>query len=140
MDACLISALVVVIIFVVGVILVILIGRRPKSLCSIPSRDVFTYRHELINKLTSQNYKIKEKENGNIFVEKDFFSATTLVLKQNGANIDILFIHSNTNSFLIVFIVLFLFVWIGAIVLAIIADSNSKGFRNNELKPLLNAY
>ena len=92
MDTCLISALVVVIIFVVGVILVILIGRRPKLLCSIPSHDVFTYRHDLINKLTSQDYKIKEKENGNIFVEKDFFSATTLVLKQNGANIDISFI------------------------------------------------
>jgi hypothetical protein len=68
------------------------------------------------------------------------FSATTLVLKQNGPNVDVSYIHSNSSEFLIVFIILFIIIWIVAIILAVIADSNSKNFRNNELIPLLQGY
>jgi len=39
-----------------------------------------------------------------------------------------------------VFIILFIIIWIVAIILAFIADSNSKSFRNNELIPLLQEY
>jgi hypothetical protein len=140
MDACLITILVIIIIFVIGSILIFTIGRRPTLLCTIPNRDVITFRNEMLNRLTAQPYEIKEKPNGDVFIKKDFFSATTLVLKQNGINVDVSFIHSNCSAFLAVFIVLFILFWIAAIVLAVIADSNSKTFRNNELIPLLGGY
>jgi len=140
MDACLITFLIIAIVFAIGFILLILIGRRPKLLFSISNRDMFSYRQEAINKLNSRGYIIREKDNGNIFVQKDTFSATTLAFRQNGSNVDVLFIHSNSNLFLALFIVLFITIWIVAIILAIIADSNSKKFRNNELIPLLQGY
>ena len=140
MDICLITILVFVIIFAICLVLIFIIGRRPKLLCNIPNRNVTTYRHELLNRLRNQHYDINEKPDGHIFIKKDFFSATTLVLKQNGPDVDVLYIHSNSYEFLIVFIILFIVIWIVAIVLAVIADSNSKSFRNNELIPLLRAY
>jgi len=140
MDACLITFLIVIIIFAVCLVLIFTIGRRPKLLCTIPNRDIITYRHEMLNRLKYQNYEIQEKKNDHVFVNKDFFSSTTLVLKQNGPNVEVCFIHSNSNAFLAVFIILFLFVWIAAIILAVIADSKSKSYRENELKPLLMGY
>jgi len=140
MDACLISILIFIIVIVTVLILILIVGRRPKFLCNIPNRNLYPYKHDIMNRLRSRNYETAEKPNGNIFIKKDFFTETTLVFKQNGPNIEVSFIHSNSNAFLAVFIVLFLFIWIIAIVLAIIADSNSKEFRNNELKPLLIGY
>lgn len=140
MDPCLITIIIALIVFIVGIILIIVIGMRPKFLCTIPNRDLLSYKHELLNRLNARGYKIKERKNGNIFVQKNTFSATTLVFKQNGQNVDILFIHSNSNAILIVFILSFITFWIVAIILAIIADSNSKDFRNNELKPILTGY
>jgi len=140
MDACLITALIFIVIFVIGLILLLTIGRRPKFLCSIPNRDMFSYRQETINKLANRGYLIKEKENGNVFVQKDTFSATTLVFKQNGPNVDVLFIHSNSSIVLVAFIICIITIWIIAIILAVIADSKSKNFRNNELMLLLSGY
>jgi hypothetical protein len=140
MDACLVTILVIIIIFAIGIILLIKFGRRPKFLCSIPNRDILSYRQEAINRVTNKGYLIKEKENGNIFVQKDTFSATTLVFKQNGPNIDVLYIHSNSSVLLAAFIICIFTIWIIAIILAIIADSNSKSFRNDELKPLLTGH
>lgn len=140
MDTCLVIFFIFLILFVIGFILIVVIGRRPKPLCSIPNRDINTYRQEALNKLTYQNYLIKEKQNGNIFVQKDTFSATTLVFKQNGSNVDVLFIHSNSNLLLAAFIITIITIWIIAIVLAVIADSNSKSFREKELIPILSEY
>ena len=140
MDTCLIIFLIIAIIFAISIILIFTIGRRPKFLCTIPNRNVTSFRQELLIRLGNQRYEINEKPNGEIFIKKDFFSATTLVLKQNGPDVDVLYIHSNSYEFLIVFIILFIVIWIVAIVLAVIADSNSKSFRNNELIPLLRAY
>ena len=63
-----------------------------------------------------------------------------MVFKQNGQNVDVLYIHSNSSVFLVIFIVCFFTIWILAIILALIADSNSKSFREDELKPLLRGY
>ena len=140
MDACLITIIVIIILFVIGFILLIKIGRRPKFLCSVSNRNVFTYRQEIINKLKDRGYLIKEKQNDDIFVQKDTFSATTLVFKQNGANVDVLFIHSNSNTMLAAFIILFITIWIVAIILALIADSKSEKFRLSELLPIIQGY
>ena len=140
MDACLVTILVVAIIFTIGFILLIKFGRRPKSLCSIPNHNIFSYRQEAINKLSNKDYLIKEKKNDDVFVQKDIFSATTLVFKQNGQNVDVLFIHSNSTVMILAFIISFIFIWIVAIALALIADSKSKTFRENELMPLLIGY
>jgi len=99
-----------------------------------------SYRQEVLNKLNNQGYLIKEKENGHIFVQKDTFSATTLVLEQNGQNVNVYFIHTNSKALLAILIVCILTIWIVALILALIADSNSKRFRNEELKPLLCGY
>ena len=98
MDACLITILVIVIIFTICLVLIFTIGRRPKFLCTIPNRNVTSYRQELLNRLGNQHYIINEKPNEQIFIKKDFFSATTLVLKQNGPNVDISYIHSNSSE------------------------------------------
>jgi len=140
MDACLLTILIVIVIFVVGIILLIKFGRRPKFLCCIPNRNVTSYRQEVISRLGTKEYTIREKENGNIFVQKDTFSATTLVFKQNGLNVDVLFIHSNSNAMLAALIICIFTIWILAVVLALVADSNSKSFRDNDLKPLLMGY
>jgi hypothetical protein len=139
-DACLITIIIAIIIIVIGFLLLIVIGRRPKFLCNIPNRDTISYRRDVLNRLNNQRYKVVEKENGNIFVQKDTFSATTLVFKQNGPNVEVAYIHSNSNLFLVIFIICFITIWIIAIILAVIADLNSKGFRNDELKPLLTGY
>jgi len=140
MDACLLTVLIIIVIFVVGFILLIKFGRKPKFLCCIPNRDVANYRKEAVSRLATRGYILKEKENGNVFVQKDVFSATTLVFKQNGLNVDVLFIHSNSNAMLAAFIICFFTIWILAIVLALVADSNSKSFRDNDLTSLLMGY
>jgi hypothetical protein len=140
MDACLITAIIIIIAFVIGLVLIIKLSRRPKFLYSTPNRNLSIYKQEIIIKLENQGYTIKEKENGNVFVQKDTFTATTLVFKQNGSNVDVLYIHSNSNKFLVAFIICFFTVTIVAIILAVIADSKSDSFRNNELKPLLSGY
>jgi len=137
MDVFLVILFLIVIAFVVGFIIIIKIGKREKILCTFKGRSEISIKNEIIKKLNSNNYEITEKENGNIFVKKDFFTAVNLIIKQNGANVDLFYIHSNTTSFLIVFVILIFTFWILAIVLAIIADSNSKSFRENELINLL---
>jgi hypothetical protein len=139
MDACLMTFLVGVICIMI-IILIILLGRRPKLLCSIQNHNTFSFRQEAINKIRTQGYIIKEKKNDNIFVQKDAFSATTLVFKQNGPDVDVLFIHSNSTGVLAAIIILIFTIWVIAIILAVIADSKSKNFRENELKPLLTGY
>lgn len=136
MDACLVMLLILVI-FIIIVIALVLFGRRRKFLCKIPNRDLLSFKKDIIDKFKSCNYLIKEKENNKVFVQKDNFSATTLVFKQNGQDVDVLFIHSNSTILLVAIIALIFIAWIIAIVLAIIADSNSKIFRNNELIPLI---
>jgi len=136
MDACLPIILVIAVFWLIILILII-IERRPKPLCVITNKDMASYKQDTITKLTSQGYLIKEKKKERIFVQKDTFSATTLVFKQNKSNVDVLYIHSNSTAMLIAFIVSFIFIWILAVVLAVIADSKSKDFRENELIPLL---
>lgn len=140
MDACLITLIVVIIIFLIGLILFIKFARRPKLLLTVSNRNITSYRQEVLNKLTNKGYIIKEKENGNIFVQKDNFSATTLVLKQNGLDVDVLYIHTNSNLILTLIVIFFITIWLIAIILALIADSKSKSFREDELKPLLGGY
>jgi hypothetical protein len=140
MDACLITLIVGIIIFVIGIVLIIKITRRPKLLLTVSNRNSTSYRQEVLNKLANKGYLIKEKENGNIFVQKDNFSATTLVFRQNGLNVDVLYIHTNSNLILILFVIFIITIWLIAIILALIADSKSKSFREDELKPLLGGY
>ena len=131
MDACLITILIVIIIFAIGIFLLIKFGRRPKILFTVSNRNIDSYRQEALNKLTNKGYRIKEKQNGDIFVQKDTFSATTLVLKQNGPNVDVCFIHSNSGAMATIIIVCIFTITIFGLILAVIADSSSKSFRND---------
>ena len=140
MDACLTIAIIIIVTVIIGILLVIIIGRRPRPLFNIPNRDLLSFKIEALNKLSGQGYHIKERKNGDIFVQKDNFSATTLVFRQNGLGVDVLFIHTSTNVFLAVFVVLLFLFWIAAIVIAIIADIKSKEFRENEITPLLTGH
>ena len=137
MDPCLITLIVGLILFVIIIIALVKWSRRKQSFFTIPNKNVESCRNEFINKLNSRNYTIKEKDNGHIFVQKDTFSATTLVLEQNGLNVDVYFIHSNSGALAAIIVVCILTIWIVGLILARIADSNSKSFRNDELKPLL---
>ena len=93
-TTCLLIVLIWIVIMALIIVLIVAIGRRPKPLCIVPSREVNSFKLEALNKLKGRNYIVNEKPNGDIYVQKDTFSATTLVFKQNGPNVDVLFIHS----------------------------------------------
>ncbi len=139
-DIAIIVSIIITVTIVLIILAAVMIGRRQKFLCSIPSRELYSFKHEAINKLRNQGYLLKEKQDDKVFVQKNNFSATTLVFKQNGSNVDVMFIHSNSTVMLVAIVVCIFTIWILGIVLAIIADSNSKDFRNNELIPLLRGH
>lgn len=60
MDAYWLAAIIV-LIFVVIIVLYIL-GRKPKLLCSIPNKNAISFRGKAINKLQQRGYKIGEKK------------------------------------------------------------------------------
>lgn len=139
MDMCL-TMIFIWLIFALLILILVLIERRPKPYFVIQNRDIYSFKREAINKLSNQGYIVKEKHNDRLFVQKDSFTATTLVFRQNESNVDVLYVHSNSTAIFISIIVLFITIWIIGLVLAIIVDTKSKDFRDGELKSILTGY
>jgi ABC-type sugar transport system permease subunit len=136
MDTFLFICIPLLIIFIVVIILIIYFTSKKTLLVSIPNRDVFSFRSLVQQKFISLGFNVKEKKE-NLIVESGSFTSVGLYFEQNGPQVDVYRFSSSTTVTLVLVIIGAIFSLIIGIIIAIIAEHNSKSFSKDTILPIL---
>jgi hypothetical protein len=101
-----------------------------------PNEDVNSFRQKLTQLFLNKKWNVEEKK-GRIHVESGSFTAVDLHFKQNGQNVEIYYVSSATGFAWVLIILGIFLLTILTIIVALVADSNSRSFAKNIIHPIL---
>ena len=101
-----------------------------------PNQNIDSFKQRLIQLFYEKGWNVEVKK-GRVHVESGSFTAVDLHFKQNGPNVEIYYVSSATILTWALMIIGIFVLTIMTIIVALVADSNSRNFANDIIRPLL---